>query len=201
MGGRNSFRISAGSEVDRVHLLTGSQKACLRGVLAHLTSKEIARELGISPHTVDGHLRAALQRLGLQSRTEAALLLAAVEDCFPQPRQGLAAPAHAVESPAAPEHYICSEPFADLQYADSNVTDREHLRNIAYTSDHREQGLLGDRSKDEAGKVRRESARRISGNELNAGHRVLLVGLVSLASAVMFAALVLGISALNNLWS
>ena len=40
-------------ESDRIEKLTEAQRVCLRMVLMHLSSKDIARELGISPHTVD----------------------------------------------------------------------------------------------------------------------------------------------------
>ena len=40
-------------ESDRIQKLTEAQRVCLRMVLMHLSSKDIARELGISPHTVD----------------------------------------------------------------------------------------------------------------------------------------------------
>lgn len=45
-----------------------------------MTSKEIARELGISPHTVDQRIRFALRILGVRSRSEAALMLKAVTE-------------------------------------------------------------------------------------------------------------------------
>lgn len=56
--------------------LTDGQKACLRGVLRHMSSKDIARELGISPHTVDQRLRLAMKALGAGSRVQAAFMLA-----------------------------------------------------------------------------------------------------------------------------
>ncbi len=64
---------------NRLARLTESQRACLRRVLMHMSSKDIARELGISPHTVDQRLRVAMQTLGATSRVEAARMLAAHE--------------------------------------------------------------------------------------------------------------------------
>ncbi|WP_201752648.1 response regulator transcription factor [Sphingomonas changnyeongensis] len=52
--------------------LTARQQQCLRLVAAPATSKQIARELGISSHTVDQHIREALATLGLSDRMEAA---------------------------------------------------------------------------------------------------------------------------------
>jgi DNA-binding CsgD family transcriptional regulator len=61
----------------RVAKLTKGQVDCLRLVNEHLSSKEIAAELGISPHTVDQRIRIALQTLGVERRTQAARLVAA----------------------------------------------------------------------------------------------------------------------------
>ena len=49
--------------------LTQGQLDCLRLVDQHLSSKEIAVELGISPHTVDQRIRLALQILGVERRS------------------------------------------------------------------------------------------------------------------------------------
>jgi DNA-binding CsgD family transcriptional regulator len=65
------------SDVDlasRVARLTAGQRECLYLVNDHATSKEIARQLGISRHTVDARLRAAIQTLGVSSRREAAVI-------------------------------------------------------------------------------------------------------------------------------
>lgn len=59
--------------------LTDGQKACLRLVDDHHTSKEIARILGISPFTVDQRLDAARRKLNAQSRKDAAKIFAAIE--------------------------------------------------------------------------------------------------------------------------
>jgi DNA-binding CsgD family transcriptional regulator len=60
----------------RVARLSSGQLDCLRLVDQHLSSKEIAAELGISPHTVDQRIRGALQILGVERRTQAARLVA-----------------------------------------------------------------------------------------------------------------------------
>ncbi len=61
---------------DRVARLSAGQLACLRLVAGNYSSKEIAVELGISPHTVDQRIRQALHILGVARRTEAARLVA-----------------------------------------------------------------------------------------------------------------------------
>ncbi len=59
--------------------LTEGQKSCLRLVGNQLTSKEIARELGISPFTVNQRLDSARKKLGAESRVDAARLFAAFD--------------------------------------------------------------------------------------------------------------------------
>jgi DNA-binding CsgD family transcriptional regulator len=63
------------SNKDAVRQLTHTQKICLRAVILHHSSKDIARQLSISPHTVDNHIKAAMARLGAATRIDAARLL------------------------------------------------------------------------------------------------------------------------------
>ena len=62
----------------RVARLTKGQLDALLLVDQHLSSKEIAVELGISPHTVDQRIRGALEKLRVDRRGEAARLVAQV---------------------------------------------------------------------------------------------------------------------------
>lgn len=66
-------------EGDRLAGITEAQRACLRMVLRHMSSKHIARALAISPHTVDQRIRLAMKTLGAANRVEAARMLAAAE--------------------------------------------------------------------------------------------------------------------------
>jgi DNA-binding CsgD family transcriptional regulator len=66
----------AASVAARVAKLTSGQLDCLRLVDQHLSSKEIAVELDISPHTVDQRIRQALSILGVERRTQAARIVA-----------------------------------------------------------------------------------------------------------------------------
>ena len=61
---------------ERVARLTAGQLDCLRLIDQHLSSKEIAAELGISPHTVDQRVRQVLQILGVDTRKHAARIVA-----------------------------------------------------------------------------------------------------------------------------
>jgi DNA-binding CsgD family transcriptional regulator len=59
--------------------LNEGQRSCLRLVLGHKNSKEIARELNVSPHTVDQRLRVAIRVLDASSRFEAARKFAEID--------------------------------------------------------------------------------------------------------------------------
>ena len=59
----------------RTEALTARQKECLLLLKDGMTSKQIARELDISPRTVDQHIAVALESLGVRSRLEAISML------------------------------------------------------------------------------------------------------------------------------
>lgn len=64
-------------------VLTDAQLACVR--LVHIgPSKMIAQRLGCSHHTVDDHLRQVVRRLGVQTRHEAAAIVAEWDRAYPQ---------------------------------------------------------------------------------------------------------------------
>ena len=54
--------------------LTDRELEALRGIARGLSNREIANELGIAENTVKNHVRGVLEKLGVKSRTEAALL-------------------------------------------------------------------------------------------------------------------------------
>lgn len=60
---------------DRCGQLSRGQLEVLRLVNRHLSSKEIAAQLGISSHTVDQRVRGAIRTLGVARRSEAARLV------------------------------------------------------------------------------------------------------------------------------
>ncbi len=55
--------------------LTEGELICLRMVAGGMRSKQIARRVGISPHTVDARLKLACQKLGTRSRFVAANMI------------------------------------------------------------------------------------------------------------------------------
>ena len=89
----------------RVARLSEGQRQCLMLVNQHRSSKEIALELGISPHTVDQRVRQALQILGVDKRGEAArMVAAALHDGHDQPYQRLIHQSPYIDEPPAPGH-------------------------------------------------------------------------------------------------
>jgi DNA-binding CsgD family transcriptional regulator len=80
---------NANDGTDRVAKLTQGQLDCLLLVDQHLSSKEIAARLSISPHTVDQRIRFALQTLGVERRTQAARLVAQAQAQAQDPYQRL----------------------------------------------------------------------------------------------------------------
>lgn len=72
-------------DLKRIARLTDQQRACLRHVYAHRTSKEIAPILGIEPGSVDQHIKAAMRTLGVGDRRTAAKVFAEYEGREDQP--------------------------------------------------------------------------------------------------------------------
>ena len=56
----------------RIDQLTEAQRTCLRLVLTHHNSKEIAALVGVSPSAIDKRIERAIQILGVATRFEAA---------------------------------------------------------------------------------------------------------------------------------
>jgi DNA-binding CsgD family transcriptional regulator len=93
------------SSQDGVARLTKGQRQCLELVNQHLSSKEIALQLGISPHTVDQRVRQALQVLGVEKRGEAARIVASacVGEATPAYQRLIHQPPY-IDPAAGPDH-------------------------------------------------------------------------------------------------
>jgi DNA-binding CsgD family transcriptional regulator len=59
-----------GEEFAEAYGLTTAERAIARLLAKRLTNKEIADELGVSPHTVKHHVERILHKLGVSSRKE-----------------------------------------------------------------------------------------------------------------------------------
>jgi len=86
---------------NRIEQLSPRERDCLRLVALAYSSKEIGRQLGISHHTVDDHLKHAMSVLDVASRFEAARLLTEAEGAPPQ-ALGTHSPSLAEAVPAGP---------------------------------------------------------------------------------------------------
>jgi len=64
--------------------LTAKQREVLDLLIEHKTSKEIARLLDISPHTVDQRIQFAKDKLGARTRNEAAAIYRRLVDTYGQ---------------------------------------------------------------------------------------------------------------------
>ena len=60
--------------------LSEGQKSCLRLVGQGMSSKEIAKQTGLTPQTVDTYVKASMARLGASNRRDAARILLSWED-------------------------------------------------------------------------------------------------------------------------
>ena len=76
----------------RIDQLTEAQRTCLRLVLTHHNSKEIAALVGVSPSAIDKRIERAIQILGVATRFEAARQLQQHERGLAWARLGLDRP-------------------------------------------------------------------------------------------------------------
>lgn len=82
--------------------LTDNEKECLRRRLLPQTAKEMALELGVSPHAVEKRLKMARTKLGLSSSLQAARLLVQSESSLQS--QALVPHASDLAAPLPPAH-------------------------------------------------------------------------------------------------
>lgn len=98
--------IRYGANVDMISpqdsKLTDRQRECLVLVAQGYETKEIARQIGLSPDTVDMHVKNALKRLGVSSRREAARLVAGVPQPLVHPSAVISDPPGSEETAAPP---------------------------------------------------------------------------------------------------
>jgi hypothetical protein len=168
-----------------------------------MTSKEIAPLLGLSPHSVDAHIRIAMKVLGVDSRREAALALNEIEAARTARRKPLSiqyeaagAPtdAHASESPAPAWIY---PPVGSKMEA-----SEEHSRNNSAIEAPVEQsgptGAVFDATSNE-----RDYRFRfwINPADYTANKKVLIILLTALLSAMAFTTIVSGFAAMSLLVS
>ena len=109
----------------RIEQLTEAQRACLRLVLTHHNSKEIAAIFGVSPSAIDKRIERAIQILGVGTRFEAARRLQEHEQGVTGDTVLVREPTEA-EEPALTYERLPSEPF-DVPNPPSNTPDRSQI--------------------------------------------------------------------------
>jgi DNA-binding CsgD family transcriptional regulator len=188
--------------MERIDQLTARQRDCLRLVMQHLPSKEIARVLAISPNTVDQHLRAAMVVLGTTSRVSAAKYLAAHEaETHPQP---LTSSSLRMAEPAPVQHIETI--FGDLETATGQSNGSVNSAT----------GFFEERIES---RVREYQANYVAGypqiapfefrsvipwdgrrqNDLTTAQRLGWIGIISIGTTLAFGALLAGLDALSRL--
>jgi DNA-binding NarL/FixJ family response regulator len=75
----NGVDVEAASLMARLATLTPQQVRVLMMLSEGLLNKQIAYELGVSEATVKAHVSAVLQKLGVESRTQAVIAAAKIE--------------------------------------------------------------------------------------------------------------------------
>lgn len=163
-------------EIDAARLarLTELERAYLRLVLKAMTSKEIAREYGKQPGTVDKAMKSAMAKLGTSSRVAAARMVAEAE----RPQQ-LAPQSQTLELPDDPDMIGASG------------ADRDRLAPPMQRRSVREEqatySTAAARSKAFRLPVPRHEGDR---NELSVGMRLVWIGLAALGVIVAVGTLI-----------
>ncbi|TZG25956.1 helix-turn-helix domain-containing protein [Sphingomonas montanisoli] len=172
--------------------LTDRQKECLRLAARPMTSKEIARELGLSPRTVDWHLDRAVLVLGASGRFDAARRLVQSEDSPPrsmpsEPPYNLLGPSGPLAGPLEPAILERSE--RQRSQLDIRVSEMSETQAVYRAGpQHRIRRVPLPFA------TREEPENELSGMERMAW--VLVLGVVEL---VAFGACLGGLTALNHL--
>lgn len=167
---------------ERISRLSEGQKQCLRLVSQLKTSKEIARDLDISPHTVDQRIKVAIRTLGVESRAEAARLLGESEaEQAGTSYQGLVYPSPDIAGHAGKAAHRAQDDGVD---ADPPVAQGSAHEELAAGS-----GLEGEA----------EPPRSRGHNDLNAWQRLAVILAIAFGSALAFGAILAGLDALSRL--
>ena len=168
-GAPRDFRQPAEADLmaARVAKLTPGQLDCLLLVDQHWSSKEIAAELKISPHTVDQRIRQALSILGVERRTQAARIVAQVKG----PYQRLI---H--QSPYIPDEVQTGHPEAAVS---TQIRHADRAGEIGEAGFLTEQRPVFFRSSLQPPFATRSNPR----NEMNVGQRLFWIAAIAIGAA------------------
>jgi len=177
-----------GSRLDR---LTPGHRECLLLVDQHLSSKEIALRLSISPHTVDQRIRQALQILGVERRRDAARMIAAA--AVPTPRSETARYQRLIHQPP----HIDSTPGASQkEWAVSHqIRHADRAREASSAGVNSEQNPAGHWSS----LPLPFSTRSHPSNEMSVGIRLLWIVLIAIGAAFSAGMYLAGLESLSRM--
>jgi DNA-binding CsgD family transcriptional regulator len=166
----------------RVAKLTPGQLDCLLLVDQLLSSKEIASELKISPHTVDQRIRQALQILGVERRNQAARIAAQ----YRQPYQRLI---H--QSPYIP---------ADEQTGHPEAAVSNQIRHADRAGEVGGAGFLTEQRPSFLPSLQLPFATRSNPrNEMNVGQRLFWIATIAIGAAFSAGMYLAGLESLSRL--
>ena len=167
----------------RISRLSKGQLDCLRLVDQHLSSKEIAAELGISSHTVDQRVRGALQILGVERRSQAARLIA--QHCGPYQRL--------IHQP--PHIEPADHPGQQLGAVSNQIRHADRAGEIGSSGLKTEQSSEPFRSSLPPPFATRSNPR----NEMSVGQRLLWIVLIAIGAAFSAGMYLAGLESLSRL--
>jgi DNA-binding CsgD family transcriptional regulator len=170
----------------RIARLTEQQRACLRHVYAHLTSKEIAPIMGIEPGSVDQHVKAAMKTLGVGDRRTAARILAEHEGRDDSPLV-VNYPSPEPRSPTDPYNFVppIVSGWQPNESAGGSMREEQAFFRVATPSGSPSfQFPMGSSSKP---------------GDLGWATRLMWIAVIAIGVALAFGALVSGVEALSRL--
>ncbi len=185
--------------VTAVDRLTETQRQCLRLTYQHKTSKQIAPLLGLSPHSVDAHIRTAMNVLGVDNRREAACRLHEFEAAqstrrrsaliqygtatFPQHSQVSEGPASAWSHASVPSNMAAVREQSGNASAMEALVEQSGPTGAAFDQNLKERlANLGNRT---------------NLGKLSAKEKVIIILLAALLSAMAFSTIVSGFLAMS----
>jgi DNA-binding CsgD family transcriptional regulator len=174
-------------EAARVARLTAGQLDCLRLVDQHLSSKEIAAQLGISSHTVDQRIRQALAILGVERRTQAARIVAQHAGPYDGPYQRLI---H--QSPYISEDTQTSHPEAAVGHQIRHADRAGKAGDAGFLTEQRPASF---RSSLQPPFATRSNPR----NEMSVGQRLFWIATIAIGAAFSAGMYLAGLESLSRL--
>ncbi|MCW0197385.1 helix-turn-helix transcriptional regulator [Sphingopyxis sp.] len=175
--------------------LTSGERACLELVAEHLQSKEIARKLGISRHTVDARLKAACAKLGTTSRFVAARMLSG-------------APLEAPDVTVTPANTNLTYERSELPRPDSDAKREASTGQGDGPGDLKQKDSIEPVSHRDSGSGRSwlEPSHPLAKflgaeNQLSIGRRLFYIFAIAIGTAIAFGALVNGLAGISRMFS